>query len=75
MLETIPSTRELIAERVVFTPADAQIAPVSGAHNRLGLAYQIAFLRLTCRFPSQQPLELLPDVLALIATNLRSPPP
>jgi hypothetical protein len=67
--------RELIAERVVFTPADhAQIALCRGAHNRLGLAYQMAFLRLTGRFPSQQPLELVPDVLAFVASELALAP-
>ena len=75
MLETIPYPRELIAERVVFTPADhAQIALCRGAHNCLGFAYQIAFLRLTGRFPSQQPLELLPDVLAFVANELALTP-
>jgi hypothetical protein len=37
MLETLPYPRELIAERVVFTPADhAQIALCRGAHNLSG---------------------------------------
>jgi len=75
MLDTIPYPRELIAERVVFTPADhAQIVLCRGAHNRLGFAYQMAFLRLTGRFPSQQPLELLPDVLAFVASELALAP-
>jgi Domain of unknown function (DUF4158) len=67
--------RELIAERVVFTPADhAQITLCRGDHNRLGLAYQMAFVRLTGRFPNQQPLELLPDVLAFVAGELALAP-
>jgi len=71
MVDTLPYPRELIAERVVFTPADhAQIALCRGVHNRLGFAYQMAFLRLTGRFPNQQPLELLPDVLAFVASEL-----
>src|SRR2546427_115339 len=75
MEDTLFYPRELIAERVVFTPADhAQIALCRGAHNRLGLAYQMAFLRLTGRFPSQQPLELLPDVLACVARELALAP-
>ena len=45
MEDTLLYPRELIAERVVFTPADhAQIALCRGDHNRLGLAYQMAFL-------------------------------
>jgi len=75
MLETIPYPRELIAERIVFTSADhGQVALCRGTHNRLGLAYQMAFLRLTSRFPSQQPLELLPDVLAFVASELALAP-
>jgi hypothetical protein len=50
MEDTLRSPRELIAERVVCTPADhAQIALCRGDHNRLGFAYQMAFLRLTDR--------------------------
>ena len=75
MEATLLYPRELIAARVVFTPADhAQIALCRGAHNRLGFAYQMAFLRLTGRFPNQQPLELLPDVLAFVASELALAP-
>jgi hypothetical protein len=75
MEDTLRYPRELIAARVVFTPADhAQIALCRGAHNRLGFAYQMAFLRLTGRFPNQQPLELLPDVLAFVASELALAP-
>src|SRR5437899_9753935 len=34
----------------------------------------MAFLLLTCRFQCQQPLELLPDVLALVASELALAP-
>jgi hypothetical protein len=71
MEDTLRYPRELIAVRAMFTPADhAQIALCRGTHNRLGFAYQMAFLRLTGRFPNQQPLELLPDVLAFVASEL-----
>jgi hypothetical protein len=68
MLHLLHYPRELIAERVVFTPADqVQITFCRGAHNRLGFAYQMGFLRLTGRFPTQQPLEILDDLLAFVA--------
>jgi Domain of unknown function (DUF4158) len=71
MLHLLHYPRELIAERVVFTPADqAQIATCRGAHNRLGFAYQLGFLQLTGRFPTQQPLEILGDLLAFVAQEL-----
>jgi hypothetical protein len=54
MLHTVYYPREIIAERVQYTPAvHAQIARCRGAHNGLGLAYQMGFLRLTGRFPAQ----------------------
>ena len=67
--------RELIAERVVLTPADhAQIAACRGPHNRLGFAYQLGFLHLTGRFPAQQPLEMLSDLLAFVAQEVAVDP-
>jgi TnpA family transposase len=75
MLHLLHYPRELIAERVVFTPADhAQIATCRGAHNRLGFAYQLGFLHLTGRFPTQQPLEILGDLLAFVAQELALDP-
>jgi hypothetical protein len=62
MLHAMHYPRELLTERVTFTLADyAQIARCRGASHRLGLAYQLGFLRLTGRFPAQQPLEILHD--------------
>src|SRR5215475_1388717 len=76
MVDTLLYPRDLITEQVVFTSADhAQITLCRGDHNRLGLAYQMAFLRLTGRLPNQQPLELLPDVLAFVASELALAPP
>ena len=72
---TLLYPRELIAERVVFTPADhAQIALCRGAHNRLGFAYQMAFLRLTGRFPNQQPWNCSPMCWPLSPANSPWPP-
>jgi hypothetical protein len=57
-----------MADRVIFTPADHdRIALCRGSHNRLGFAYQMGFMRLTGRLPSQQPLEILDDLLAFVA--------
>lgn len=76
MRETMPYPRGLIAERIVCTPADhAQIALCRGPHHRLGLAYQMALLRRTGRFPNPQPLALLPDGLAFVASELALAPP
>jgi uncharacterized protein DUF4158 len=75
MLHLLHYPRELIAEWVVFTPADhAQIARCRGQHNRLGFAYQMGFLRLTGRFPTQQPLEILDDLLDFVAHEFAMDP-
>jgi len=68
MLHAVHYPHELIAERVIFTPADhALIARCRGAYNRLGFAYQLGFVRLTGRFPAQQPLEMLDELLVYVA--------
>ena len=75
MLYLLHYPHELIAERVVFTPADlARIDRCRGSHNRLGFAYQMGFLHLTGRFPTQQPLEILDDLLAFVAHELAMDP-
>src|SRR5262245_18527999 len=71
MLHALYYPRDLITERVRFTPADqSQIAHCRGVHNRLGFAYQIGFVRLTGRFPAQQPLEMLQDLLVWVAQEV-----
>ena len=68
MLHMVHYPREILVDRVVFTPHDHDlIALCRGAHNRLGFAYQMGFVRLTGRFPAQQPLEILDDLLAFVA--------
>ena len=75
MLHAVHYPRDLIVDRVRFTPADhTQIAHCRGAHNRLGFAYQLGFLRLTGRFPAQQPLELLNDLLVFVAQEVALDP-
>ena len=71
MLHALYYPRDLITERVRFTPADhTQIAHCRGVHNRLGFAYQMGFVRLTGRFPAQQPLEMLHDLLVWVAQEV-----
>ena len=44
-------------------------------HNRLGFAYQLAFVRLLNRFPSQLPFEIEEDeLLTFISVQLNIPP-
>ncbi len=39
-------------------------------NNRLGFAYQLAFVRLHNRYPTQQPLEILDELLTYVAIQL-----
>src|SRR5438552_13720299 len=39
-------------------------------HNRLGFAYQVAFVRLFDRFPQQQPFELFEELVCFSAAQL-----
>lgn len=45
-----------------------------GEHNRLGFAYQIAFVRITGRFPAQKPFEIDWDLLRFAAAELGADP-
>jgi hypothetical protein len=42
-------------------------------HNRLGFAYQMAFVRLANRFPAQQPFEIDEELLTFISLQLAIP--
>ena len=58
-----------------FLEADwNEIAQRRGAHNRLGFAYQIAFVRVLGRFPRQAPLEIDGEILRFTALQLRLSP-
>ncbi|MFQ5906413.1 MAG: Tn3 family transposase, partial [bacterium] len=48
----------------------AEINKRRRSHNRLGFAYQIAFVRLTNRFPTQQPFEIEDEILTYVSTQL-----
>ena len=43
-------------------------------HNRLGFAYQIAFVRVLGRFPRQEPLEIDAEILRFAALQLGTSP-
>jgi TnpA family transposase len=58
-----------------LTPEDIQeIHQRRRPHNRLGCAYQLAFVRLTNRFPTQQPFELDEELLTFVSVQLTLPP-
>jgi len=44
------------------------------SHTRLGFAYQMAFVRLTSRFPTQHSLEVVDEILTYVSVQLGVPP-
>ena len=57
-----------------FNEADiVEIQKRRHTHNQLGFAYQLAFVRLTNRFPEQQPLEVVDVLLTYVSVQLDIP--
>ena len=64
-------SHEQIAQAGQFSPEDIkEIVQRRCKHNRLGFAYQLAFVRLANRFPTQQPMEFLPELLTYVGVQL-----
>jgi hypothetical protein len=55
-----------------WTKSNTLSAPAKSRrpHNRLGFAYQVAFVRLFDRFPQEQPFELLEELVCFSAAQL-----
>jgi TnpA family transposase len=57
-----------------ISPEDMnQINQCRRDHNRLGFGYQLSFVKITNRFPAQQPLEMSEDILNYISVQLSMP--
>ena len=65
-------SREFIAEKARLRPEDLGLVRTARrSHNQLGLAYQIAFIRLTGRAPGQQPFEILEDLVGYVSCEAK----
>ena len=65
-------SREFIAEKARLRPEDLGLVRTARrSHNQLGLAYQIAFIRLTGRAPGQQPFEILEDLVGDVSCEAK----
>ena len=64
-------SRPRLVRDATFLEADRrEIALRRGSHNRLGFAYQVAFVRVLGRFPQQAPLEIDGEILRFTALQL-----
>jgi Domain of unknown function (DUF4158) len=64
-------SRQQLKHAAALTDADlVQIGKCRRAHNRLGFAYQVAFVRLFNRFPRQKPFEVLDELASFSAAQL-----
>ena len=66
--------RVILCTNLAMTPDWSEIAQRRGTHNRLGFAYQIAFVRILGRFPRQVPLEIDGEILRFTSLQLRLSP-
>ena len=64
-------THEQLRLQSPFSAADfARISQCRGTPNRLGFAYHLAFVRLLNRFPAQEPLEIIEEILLYTSVQL-----
>jgi hypothetical protein len=65
-------SRDQLKRATTLTEEDfVQLGKCRRPHNRLGLAYQVAFVRLFDRFPQQRPFELLEELVCFSAAQHR----
>lgn len=70
-MQSADLSHEQILRMAQFSAEDlAEINLRRRPHNRLGFAYQMAFVRLYNRFPAQQPLEITDEVLTFVGLQL-----
>jgi len=65
------SRQELIVSASLIEEDILQLNQCRQNYNRLGFGYQIGFVRLLNRFPTQQPLEILADLLTFVSVQLQ----
>ena len=73
-MDTPLFSHEQIVREAKFSPADwTELSQRRRSYNRLGFAYQLAFVRLAHRFPAQQPLEIDQELLTYVGLQLDIP--
>lgn len=70
-MSTLSFSHEQLVRIAKFKAEDfAFINTRRRVHNRLGFAYQLAFVRLANRFPTQQPFEVIDDILTFVSLQV-----
>lgn len=73
-MSTVRFSHEEIVREAKFSTEDmAEIQKRRRDNNRLGFAYQLAFVRLAHRFPEQQPLEIVDELLTYVSIQVSIP--
>lgn len=73
-MSTVRFSHEEIVRKAKFSPEDMiEIQKRRRDNNRVGFAYQLAFVRLAHRFPEQQPLEIADELLTYISIQIDIP--
>ena len=62
--------RELVARATLSSADLTEVRRCRRDHNRLGFAYQLGFVKLLGRFPQQQPLERIDELLTFTDIQL-----
>jgi len=63
-------SKEVLLKLAQFTQDDLDFIHNRRAYNRLGIAYQITFVKVHNRLPSQDPLEIIEELLAYVSIQL-----
>ena len=61
---------QLVSLSQISTEEMNEINQCRRDHNRLGYGYQLSFVKITNRFPVQQPLEISEDILNYVSVQL-----
>jgi len=73
-MSTSPFSHYKIVQHARFSSEDlAEISRRRRKNNRLGFAYQLAFVRLAHRFPTEEPFEIVSELLNFVSVQLNIP--
>ena len=73
-MSTSSFSHDQIVQHARFSREDlSEISRRRRKNNRLGFAYQLAFVRLAHRFPTEEPFEIVAELLNYVSQQLNIP--